>query len=75
MAGEITDTQLLELARSDDAEKQREQLCEAYFYIGSAKLIGGDKAEAISYFTKSVNTNMATFDEHRSAKAELARLK
>jgi len=75
LAGKITEAKLLESAQSDDAQKQSGQLCEAHFFVGSVKLIGGDKAAAITHFEKCIATDRTEFAEYRSANAELSRLK
>jgi hypothetical protein len=73
--GEITDSKLLELAESDDAKKQDEQLCEAYFNIGSVKMVKGEQTAAISNFQKCIETKVTSFIEYAGAKAELERMK
>lgn len=50
------------------------QACEAWFYVGSKKLILGDRAGAESAFEKCLATGQATYIEHRSARVELGRL-
>ena len=75
LMGEITAETLLRRAKSDEAETQNEHQCEAYFYIGSVKLFGGDKSAAASHFEKCVKTGVTQYAEYDSAKAELVRLK
>ena len=74
LSSDITETELLEIAKSDDVEKRGGQLCEAYFWIGSTNLISGNKTEAVSYFKRCVGTGRSMYAEYDSAQAELRRL-
>ena len=51
------------------------RLCEAYFFLGQAALILGDKTEAQRLFNAALNTAAVRYTEYAGAKAELARLK
>jgi tetratricopeptide (TPR) repeat protein len=64
LAGEMTQQQVFRLARHDNAETQREQLCEAYYYVGACHLADRklDKAEAL--FTKCLAQQVNNFYEH-----------
>ena len=75
MSGDVHEAKLLEDARSRKGRRQSERLCEAYFYIGSAKLFAKEREAAISFFSKCIDTGVSTFDEYTSAKAELQRLR
>ncbi len=75
MSGDVHEAKLLEDARSRKGRRQSERLCEACFYIGSAKLFAEEREAAISFFRKCIDTGVSTFDEYRSAKAELKRLR
>ena len=75
LAGEIPETKLLALAKSDDADEQIDQLGEAFFYIASAKLIKGDKDAAAIYFQKCITNGGENSYEFSSAQMELKRLK
>ena len=75
MGGDVHEAKLLEDARSAKGEQQSERLCEACFYIGSARLIAGDQEAAISYFSKCIDTGLSEFIEYQSAKAALQRLR
>ncbi|HCX14184.1 MAG TPA: hypothetical protein DGZ24_02570 [Rhodospirillaceae bacterium] len=50
------------------------RLCEAYFFLGQAALIVGNKAEARRLFEAALNTTAVRFTEYAGAKAELVRL-
>ena len=47
-------------AASPDAETDRYQHCEAWYFAGMKKLIGGEKAAAIDYFRKSLSNGKNT---------------
>lgn len=50
------------------------RLCEAYFFLGQAALILGDKTEARRLFNAALDTAAVRYTEYAGAKAELARL-
>jgi hypothetical protein len=53
----------------------RIQQCQAYFYIGSRRLVDGDADGAREFFGRCVDTRQDHFREYRSAVAELERMK
>jgi HEAT repeat protein len=71
LAGQLTEADFLQAAANPKAQTDREQHCEANFYAGSVRLIEGDKVTATDYFTKCLATDVNTFEEYQSAKAEL----
>jgi lipoprotein NlpI len=71
LTDQITSQELLTAAQSADTKKDKEQHCEAYFYIGSKRLIAGDKAGAAASFEKCVATGVHGFSEYQTAKVEL----
>jgi len=75
LTGRITEKEFLSASDSPDSRKSLDQHCEAYFYIGSKRLIAGDKAEAIADFKKCVETGVTNFTEYQCAKAELKNLR
>ena len=75
LAGKTKEPDVLSLAKSDDAKEQNERLCEAFYFIGSKRLIEGNKVAAISLFKKCVATGVANHIEYHNANAELKRLK
>jgi lipoprotein NlpI len=72
--GEITPETCLYTARDSDKSKDREQKCEAYYFIGQYFLLNSKKSEAKKYFKKCVETGVIWFIEHSSAIVELNRL-
>ncbi len=71
---EVTEAHLFASTFSPDAEKTREQLCEAWYYSGMKKLLSGDKKTAASYFRECLATEQKNFVEYRLARAELRSL-
>jgi lipoprotein NlpI/transglutaminase-like putative cysteine protease len=50
----------------------KEQLCEAYFYIGESYLASGDERRAREYFHRSIDQGVTEFYEDGAARNELA---
>lgn len=72
LAGELPAEEFLAEAESKDAKTDRQQKCEAYFYVGARGRIDGDKDKAREYFRKCLETDVKNFLEYTSATAELA---
>ena len=72
--GTVTSADLLAAAKSPDTKKEREQSCEANFYIGEQALIQGDPTAAVKFFKATLATGATSFVEYQSAEAELRRL-
>ena len=68
------EAKLLKRAKSKDAKKQKERLCEAHYWIGSKKLIANDAKGAREHFRKCVATGVTDFLEYTSAQVELKRM-
>ena len=62
-------------AKSPDPKKQKENLCEAQFYVGQHTLLRGNESEARKLFSTAVETCPTNFVEYSGAQAELKRLK
>jgi hypothetical protein len=71
LAGHLTEADFLNAAADTNVRIDREQHCEAYFYVGSKRLVEGDKTAAANYFKKCVATDVKQFGEYQSAEAEL----
>ncbi len=71
LTGQTTEAALYSAAAHKDTWKEALQYCEAYFYAGSKRLIGGDKSVAGDYFQKCIATDIKECMEYRSAVAEL----
>ncbi len=72
--GGMSEAQLLARAKNPDARIQKEQLCEAHYYIGMRRLVRGDAPGAKRAFEKTVQFRITSFIEHMRALAELDRL-
>ena len=76
-AGEISDEGVLKGAEAEDPEKDNEQKCEAYYYLGMAHLLGvhdgvePDTTSAMKYFEKCVSTGVEHFMEFKLARQML----
>jgi tetratricopeptide (TPR) repeat protein len=71
LAGQLTEAEIFISVANDDKEIENGQRCEAYFYVGTKRLIGGDKTAARKNFEKCVETSAKSFDEYQGALAEL----
>ena len=74
LVGQITEEVLVSAAESADDKKDKDQHCEAYYYVGAKRLFAGDKKGAASEFRKCLATDVQNFNEYRFAKAELQML-
>jgi hypothetical protein len=83
-AGRLPEAEVLTAAASADPKTDREQRCEAYYYLGMAYLLklGDVRAEgqaaaskAREYLEQCVATGVTSFVEYRAARAELERMK
>ena len=71
LLGKINDQELLAAMDALEGEKQSEQQCGAWFYLGEKRLFNGDKTGAVEAFRKSVATEEKNCNEYDFAKAEL----
>lgn len=73
--GAVTEDDLLLSAQNlPPPGARRGRGCEAYFYIGTTRLLSGDVRGARYAFQEAVATEADSFTEHVLARAELARL-
>ena len=75
LLGRISPEKLIEAAGSEDKGIKRDQLCEAYFYIGQRHLWEGRPELARASFEKSVAQEIFPFAEYSYALQELGRVK
>jgi lipoprotein NlpI len=61
-------------AAVSDPEKAKDQFCEAWYYIGTKRLLDGDKTGAIAAFQFSLATGRIDFFEYVLSRATLQRL-
>ena len=74
LLGNVSEANLFAAAKSSDAKKERGLFCEAWFFTGMKKLLGGDKATAADYFRKCIATGQTNFVEYQLAQSELKAL-
>jgi lipoprotein NlpI len=72
--GQMTPAQVLTAAARGDEKKQREQGCEATFYLGEYALLRVEIPDAQRLLRKAQDTCPAGFVEHIAAEAELKRV-
>lgn len=73
-AGKISEDALWQASENEDERIQKEQKCEAYYYVGMLHLFKGNKKKAKSCFEKCIDTGLENFIEYDMAKTELARI-
>lgn len=69
--GQATPQSVLAASKNADPVKEREQLCEAYFYLGQQAWIAGNHAQARQFFQQTLETHVTRFVEYAGAQAEL----
>jgi lipoprotein NlpI len=72
--GAVNAESVLSAAKNPDPNKEKQQLCEAYFYLGELSLIAGNRAAAILFFQNTLKTGITNYIEYTGAKQELIRL-
>ena len=71
LLGSRTEADLLAAAVSSDATKDKEQHCDAWFYIGTKKMLAGNRTAAAEDFQRCRATALKTFVEYEIAGSEL----
>jgi tetratricopeptide (TPR) repeat protein len=72
LLGHLGENEFLTAAATPDTMKQRAQECEARYYMGLKKLLGGDRSAANEHFRRAQATGMLYFTEYIMAGFELA---
>lgn len=75
LTGQLSEDDFIKAADSPNSQTVNEQHCEAYFFIGSKRLVENDAAGAADFFEKCQATNLPNYEEYQSAAAELLFLK
>ena len=75
LLGRISPEKLIDATASSDKGTQRDQKCEAYFYIGQRYLWEGRPEQARAAFEKSAALEIYPFAEYAYALHELGRVK
>lgn len=73
-AGDMSPEDALSAASAPDAQKDREQKCEAYFYLGLWHQFRGERQLAHDAFQKAVDSKIIKFIEYQFGLVELQRL-
>jgi tetratricopeptide (TPR) repeat protein len=74
LIGGLSEADFLAAAASRNANTDRKQRCEAWFYAGMTNLLHGNKPAAVEFFRKCVETEGKSVIEYQFAKAELKTL-
>lgn len=74
LLGDLDEAGLLAAAKSPDANKTTQQLCEANYFIGMVRLGAGDTQGARAAFQASIDTDIRNFVEYELAAEELKHL-
>jgi len=72
--GNATQQSVVSAVRDPDPVKEREKLCEAYFYLGEQALIAGQRDKAAQFFRKTLDSGIVSFYEYAGAQMELEAL-
>ena len=72
--GEISAEEVMAAVRKGSLQEQKEQLCEASFYVGEEALLRGNRDEAARLFRQAIGTGLTYFYEYQGAAVELQRL-
>ena len=73
--GRTSEDVALSAAREGPADEMQERALDAYFFLGMYRLVQGDRAGAIDFLQKSLESKKERLLEYRQAKLELSRLK
>lgn len=73
--GKRTPQSLIEQVRGAASRPELERACETYFYVGYQYLLNEDQQSAKMLFERAVATGVSDFNEYKTAKAEIWRLK
>jgi len=72
--GEATVDDVMMAAKKGTRQEQREQLCEASFYLGEQFLLRGNRDEAVRLFRQATGTGLTYFYEYQGAAVAMQRL-
>ena len=75
LAGQMTEQEVFKLALDKDPETTREQLCEAYYYVGACYMADKNYARAEALFKKCLAQRVNNFYEHGFAIRDLRTIK
>jgi lipoprotein NlpI len=72
--GEMSVDDVMAAVKTGTAQQQREQLCEASFYLGEEALLRGNRDEAVRLFRQSIGTGLTYFYEYQGSAIEMKHL-
>jgi len=75
LAGEMTEAEVFRLAKHEEPETNRQQLCEAYYYIGACYLADKNLDKAEELMKKCLAQRVVNFYEHGFAIRDLRTVK
>jgi len=75
LLGLLPEGALIQTAHRGDEKQLRERKCEAFYYVGIARLLQGDQQTAMTNFERCVETQVKHFAEYSGSVAELRRLR
>lgn len=70
-AGQIDDEQLLKTVNTTDKRVQNAQTCEAHYFVGRKKAMGGDKTAAENHFQLALKTGERQLSAYRASQYAL----
>jgi tetratricopeptide (TPR) repeat protein len=68
LAGDRTEDEILAAAASAEGRTKDERTCEAAYYAGVLRALGGDAAKALGLFDRALATGVRTFTEYSDAR-------
>ena len=72
--GKVPEQAVFDAVADADPTKQRQQRCQAYFYVGQQLLIRENNSEASKMFREAMTTEASTLFEYEGAQVELKHL-
>src|SRR5262249_46313499 len=72
--GQLSESQILAIAKSHPAAKQQAELLDFYYYTGEFALARGDKSEALRRFQSVVQLNFRDYAEYWNSVARVRQL-
>ncbi|MFH1732718.1 MAG: tetratricopeptide repeat protein [Planctomycetota bacterium] len=75
LAGEMTEAEVIRLAKHEEPETNRQQFCEAYYYIGACYLADKDLDKAEEFMKKCLEQRVVDFYENGFAIRDLRTIK
>ena len=74
LTGRLSETEFVGGTGSYFAYREQGHQCEAWYYVGTKRLLAGDKTGAVDAFEKSIATKSRNFQEYLLARFELKRM-